>query len=70
VIVFISGVESSNGKVLFDACRQVNPRSYKISSAAEIVPAWFLPGNSVGICGATSTPMWQMEEARAKTMKL
>jgi len=66
VIIFISGVESSNGKVLFDACRQVNPHSYKISSINEIDPAWFQLGNKVGICGATSTPTWQMEEAKEK----
>jgi 4-hydroxy-3-methylbut-2-en-1-yl diphosphate reductase len=65
VIIFISGVESSNGKVLFEACRQVNPHSHKISSVDEIDPSWFEAGNTVGICGATSTPTWQMEEARA-----
>lgn len=64
VVVFISGVESSNGKVLYEACREVNKKSYKISSAKEIDPAWFADGNKVGICGATSTPTWQMEEAR------
>ncbi|MFA6129164.1 MAG: 4-hydroxy-3-methylbut-2-enyl diphosphate reductase [Bacteroidales bacterium] len=70
VIIFISGVESSNGRVLFEACKHVNPQSYKISSVEEIDPSWFQPGNTVGICGATSTPMWQMEEAREKTLKL
>lgn len=70
VILFLSGVESSNGKVLFEACRQVNPRSYKISSVNEIDPSWFQEGNSVGICGATSTPSWQMLEAKDKTLRL
>jgi 4-hydroxy-3-methylbut-2-enyl diphosphate reductase len=65
VILFIAGFESSNGKVLYDACRQVNPRTYKISSVSEIDRSWFEPGNSVGICGATSTPSWQMVEAKA-----
>jgi 4-hydroxy-3-methylbut-2-enyl diphosphate reductase len=63
-VVFIAGTDSSNGKVLYDACLQANPRTYKIASAAEIDPAWFNPGDSVGVCGATSTPAWQMEEAR------
>jgi len=68
VIIFISGVESSNGKVLYEACREVNPLSHKISSANDIDKSWFKPGNSVGICGATSTPTWQMEEAKAKIL--
>ncbi|MCX6226586.1 MAG: 4-hydroxy-3-methylbut-2-enyl diphosphate reductase [Bacteroidia bacterium] len=70
VIIFISGVESSNGKVLFEACLQVNPRSYKISSVEEVDPSWFRSGNSIGICGATSTPTWQMEQAREKTIRM
>lgn len=70
VIIFISGLESSNGKVLYEACMQVNPHSYKISSVDEIDPSWFQYGNSVGICGATSTPTWQMEEAREMTLRL
>jgi len=70
VIIFISGVESSNGKVLYDACREVNPRSHKISAVDEIDPSWFLYDNTVGICGATSTPSWQMEEAKEKTVRL
>jgi 4-hydroxy-3-methylbut-2-enyl diphosphate reductase len=70
VVIFISGVESSNGKVLFDACRQVNPKSYKISNVNEIEPAWFQTGHTVGICGATSTPSWQMEEAREIILRL
>lgn len=70
VIIFLSGVESSNGKVLYEACRQVNPCSYKISSVDEIDHSWFQYGNTVGICGATSTPTWQMEEAKEKTLGL
>jgi len=70
VIIFISGLESSNGKVLFDACCAVNPRSHKISASREIDLSWFRPGDSVGVCGATSTPMWQMEEAKEKTGRL
>lgn len=70
VVIFISGVESSNGKVLYDACIQVNSRSYKISAVREIDPSWFRYGDTVGICGATSTPSWQMEQARDAIMKL
>ncbi len=70
VMIFISGVESSNGKVLYEACRQVNNNSHKISSVDEIDASWFQVGNSVGICGATSTPMWQMEQAREMTLRL
>lgn len=61
VIVFISGKESSNGKVLYDLCKSVNPRSYHIQTINQINPQWFTEGDSVGICGATSTPKWQLE---------
>ena len=70
VVVFIAGSESSNGKVLYEACLQANPRSHKVTSAAEIDPAWFREGDSVGICGATSTPAWQMEEAQEMLRRL
>jgi 4-hydroxy-3-methylbut-2-enyl diphosphate reductase len=61
VIVFVSGVKSSNGKMLFDACRQANPKSYFVSSPEELNPEWFIGAESVGIGGATSTPQWLME---------
>lgn len=61
VIVFISGKESSNGKVLYELCRSVNPRSYHIQEVSQIDAGWFEDGDSVGICGATSTPKWQLE---------
>jgi 4-hydroxy-3-methylbut-2-enyl diphosphate reductase len=70
VIIFISGIKSSNGKVLYEACLHVNPRSYKISSVEEIDSNWFQPGNNVGICGATSTPTWQMKQAMEKIAAL
>lgn len=62
VILFISGKESSNGKVLFDLCKSVNPRSYFIDSVEQIDPTWFKDGDSIGICGATSTPQWQLNQ--------
>lgn len=61
VVIFVSGKKSSNGKVLFEACQQVNPASYFISDETELEKEWFNPGATVGICGATSTPMWLME---------
>ena len=61
VIVFVSGKESSNGKVLYELCKSVNPRSYNIQNTEQIDASWFKEGDSVGICGATSTPKWQLE---------
>jgi len=66
VIIFVSGSESSNGKVLYETCMSVNPKSYKIESISDIKLSWFTPGDSVGICGATSTPMWQLEDVANK----
>lgn len=62
VVLFVSGRESSNGKVLFDLCRSVNTRTYWLENAAQIDLGWLRDGDSVGICGATSTPKWQLEE--------
>jgi 4-hydroxy-3-methylbut-2-enyl diphosphate reductase len=62
IIVFVAGRKSSNGKVLFDVCKSVNTNSYFVSSPGELNPAWFEGASSVGICGATSTPMWLMEK--------
>ena len=62
IILFVSGRSSSNGKVLSDLCRSVNPRTYVIGGTEEINPAWFSDQDRVGICGATSTPKWLLEE--------
>jgi 4-hydroxy-3-methylbut-2-enyl diphosphate reductase len=62
VIVFVCGKKSSNGKVLYEVCREVNEQAYNIEEAAELKREWFLDCRSVGICGATSTPLWLMEE--------
>ncbi len=70
VILFVSGKESSNGKVLFDLCRSVNPRSRWMEDASQIDPSWFSEGDTVGVCGATSTPKWQLEETAAKVSSL
>jgi 4-hydroxy-3-methylbut-2-enyl diphosphate reductase len=69
-IVFVSGTKSSNGKVLYHVCKETNPQTHFISNVAEIQPAWFQPGQSVGICGATSTPMWLMEQVRDLLLSL
>lgn len=69
VILFVSGRKSSNGKVLFKECESVNPNSYQIESAEEIDMQWLQNAETVGICGATSTPKWLMEECREFIMK-
>ena len=61
VIIFVCGRKSSNGKVLYNICRQENERSYNIEEADELQHEWFNGAESVGICGATSTPKWLME---------
>lgn len=61
VIIFVAGQKSSNGKVLHSVCKEENNCSYFISDAEELNKDWFATANSVGICGATSTPMWLME---------
>lgn len=66
VVVFVAGSTSSNGKVLFDLCKRTNPRSYHINSVSQLSAGWFPPECSVGVCGATSTPKWLLEDvARA-----
>ena len=62
VIVFVSGPKSSNGKMLFLSCKEQNNRSYFVSDVSEIQKKWFKNTESVGICGATSTPRWLMDE--------
>ena len=64
LVLFVSGRKSSNGRVLFNECLRVNPNSHQIESAAEISPAWLTGVATIGICGATSTPKWLMEECR------
>lgn len=64
IIIFACGLKSSNGKVLYEACRKVNARSYMVDTPQAISPEWFEGVSSVGICGATSTPKWLMEECK------
>ena len=65
-VVFVSGAKSSNGKVLYEKCREVNPRTYLISDETELDPAWIEGADTIGICGATSTPLWLMERVADK----
>ena len=60
VVIFVCGKKSSNGKVLFDVCREANPHSYNVEEESELKAEWFEGCQSVGICGATSTPEWLM----------
>jgi 4-hydroxy-3-methylbut-2-enyl diphosphate reductase len=69
-IIFVSGKKSSNGKVLFDVCKDVNPNTYFISSKDELHKEWFNENDNVGICGATSTPQWQMDEVKETILTL
>ena len=64
VILFVSGKKSSNGKALYQVCLSENPRSYFIENEEEIETDWFQNAERVGICGATSTPMWLMEQVK------
>ena len=64
LILFMSGRKSSNGRVLFKECKRANPNSYHIEAVDEIDFDWLQGVNTVGICGATSTPKWLMEKCR------
>ena len=70
VIVFVSGQKSSNGKMLYQSCKAENPNSYFISDINEINREWFSSASSVGICGATSTPRWLMEQVQNAIEKI
>ncbi len=70
VIVFVSGKKSSNGKALFSVCREVNPDSHFISGPDELEAAWFAGAATVGVCGATSTPMWLMQDVAVRLKQM
>ncbi len=67
-IVFVSGTKSSNGKVLFNVCKDTNPNTCFISNSDQIEASWFSENDRVGICGATSTPMWLMEQVKERIL--
>ena len=62
IIIFVSGQKSSNGKMLYKVCKKENERTYFVSDIEDIKNNWFKTNDSVGICGATSTPMWLMSK--------
>lgn len=68
VILFVSGTKSSNGRALFEQCKEVNPRTYFVSSINDVDFNWFGSNESIGVFGATSTPMWLMEEIKASVL--
>ena len=70
LILFVCGRKSSNGKVLFNECLRVNPNSHLIEDPQEIQQEWLVGINTVGICGATSTPRWLMEQCRDAIQQL
>lgn len=69
LVLFVAGTKSSNGRILYDQCRAVNPNTRLISNASHLDPEWLRDASSVGICGATSTPLWLMEEVRDAVAK-
>lgn len=64
VILFVCGQKSSNGKILYHECREVNPRTYQVDKPEDIDKCWFENTKSIGICGATSTPKWLMDKCK------
>lgn len=67
-IIFVSGAKSSNGKVLLEECRKVNPRTYLVTDKSDLRKEWLEGAQKIGICGATSTPAWLMESVRQKAL--
>ncbi|MCA1746842.1 MAG: 4-hydroxy-3-methylbut-2-enyl diphosphate reductase, partial [Bacteroidales bacterium] len=65
MVIFVSGSASSNGKMLFEYCKKQNKNAHWIHSVEDIDPAWVQTEGSIGISGATSTPLWQLEQVKA-----
>ena len=70
VVIFVAGSKSSNGKILYGHCHDVNPRTHLIADATQLQGEWLAGAESIGICGATSTPRRLMEEVRQQVFKL
>lgn len=71
VIVFVGGAKSSNSKVLFDICNRINPHTHFVTTEQDVNPSWFTaPNISIGITGATSTPLWLMEQIKSRIESL
>lgn len=69
-VVFVSGKQSSNGHVLFEFCKSVNSRTYRVGDESELQASWFKGAESVGVCGATSTPKWLLEKVAERVKQL
>ncbi|WP_345951403.1 4-hydroxy-3-methylbut-2-enyl diphosphate reductase [Mucilaginibacter sp. PAMB04274] len=69
-VIFVSGKKSSNGKMLYQVCKEANSKTHFVSGLSDLQPEWFKQNDRVGICGATSTPMWLMEEVRDRIINL
>ena len=69
VVLFVAGTKSSNGRILYDQCRAVNPRTHLIANASHLEPQWLDGAASVGICGATSTPRWLMNKVKDRILE-
>lgn len=70
VVLFVAGEKSSNGKILYNNCKEVNPSTYLISNETQIDTSWLKDAESIGICGATSTPSWLMEKVRDHVLSI
>ena len=70
VILFVAGSKSSNGKILFNHCLDVNPQTYLVSNASHLQADWLKGTETIAICGATSTPRWLMEQVRDRAAKM
>lgn len=70
VILFVAGAKSSNGKILYHQCCEVNRRTYLVADPSQLDLSWIAGVTSIGICGATSTPRWLMEDVAAKAQQL
>lgn len=70
VVLFVAGAKSSNGKILFSHCLAENPCTYLVADENDLKPEWFVGASTVGICGATSTPRWLMEQVREALDKM
>jgi len=67
-VIFVAGTKSSNGKVLYNVCKSTNEATYFVSSAEEVKKEWFENNETVGVCGATSTPLWLMEQVKERIL--
>ncbi len=69
-VLFVAGEKSSNGRILYGHCREANPRTYMVSNENHIRPEWLADADSIGICGATSTPRWLMENVKRRAEEI